>query len=111
MKKSRMFLMNLLLSAVQTRHFLLISLILIVIGALWYKICLYIGLAVLGFCVLLCLFHAIRIQRVTARLHDDDPEFGEMMDSILEDSHAFISDRMAEQDKYMELHGEELYFR
>ena len=108
MKKPKFLMMHFLVWLVQMRRFLFISLLLIVIGVLWSKICLYICLALLGLCILLPLFNTIRFQRMTARMRDDDPEFGEMLNSIMDDPHAFISDRMEEQEKRMELHGEEL---
>lgn len=108
MKKSSFFMTYLLLSAVSFILLLIISLVLTVVGVLGVKICLYIGLALLGLYLVLCLINAARLTNMLNHRTDDDPEFNEMMEGLTTDPNAYLAELMEQQDQNKALHGEQL---
>lgn len=108
MNKCSAFLMNFFLAALKHIGSIVISVVLIVIGAVWSKICLYIGLFLMASNVVVALVNAIRMQRIMNFRFDDDPEFNEMMDRLTADPMAFISETMGNYEERKQLHGEEL---
>lgn len=108
MKKAGMFILNFFLIGVRFWVLLLLALLLLLIGAFWLKPCLYVGVALLAIHFLICLVMAIRTQRITLALSEDNPEFAAKMEQLSEDPHGFLADAMERHEQYRSLHGEEL---
>lgn len=108
MNKISVFLINFFLAAFRHIGSIVISVILIIVGALCSDVCLYIGLFLIASNVIVALVGAIRMQRMMNYRSDDDPEFNEMMDRFSGDPKAFLSEIMETQQKNRSLHGEEL---
>lgn len=108
MKNARMFFLNLIMAMIRFGLLLIVSLVLILIGAVSKNGCLDVGIAFLILYSLLCLVPTIRIQRSVASLSADDPEFGDLIDQIMGDPHGFLKESMEEQEKKQNLHGVEL---
>ena len=64
-------------------HFFYLSIpgIILCIVGIWVKLCLWIGLAILGFDVILSIIEQLRIRKV-AVTPSDNPEFNELMDAF-----------------------------
>jgi len=108
MNKVSAFFTNLFLAAFRHIGSIVISILLLIIGAIWSKTCLYIGLFLLLSNVIVAVVSAIRMQRIMNYRSDDDPEFNEMMDRLTADPKAFLSEMIETQEKNKNLHGEEL---
>ncbi len=107
MNKISTFLINFLLTAFRHIGSIVISVILIIVGGIWSKICLYIGLFLLISNVIVAFVGAIRMQRLV-NYRSDDPAFNEMMDKLNADPKAFVSEVMETQEENKQLHGEDL---
>ncbi|MBE5928399.1 MAG: DUF4375 domain-containing protein [Lachnospiraceae bacterium] len=108
MNKRSFFLANLFLSVARQLRFVVISIILIIVGAICSDICLYIGLFLIALNVIVAFVRAIHMQKMIYYRSDDDPEFNEMMDSLTADPKSFLSERMEDYDRKKQMHGEEL---
>jgi len=108
MKKVSTFFVNLLLTAVRHLGSIVISIILIIVGAIWSKVCLYIGLFLLASNVIVAVVGTIRLQRIMSYRSDDDPEFNEMMDRLTDDPDGLLSDMINGQEQNKNLHGTDL---
>lgn len=108
MNKISLFFVNFLLSAVRHIGSIVISIIFIIVGAIWSKVCLYIGIFLIASNVIVALVGAIRMQKLMNYRSDDDPEFNEMMDELSADPKAFISEVIDAWEEKKALHGEEL---
>lgn len=108
MNKFSAFLTNFFLTAIRHIGSIAISVILIIVGAIWSDVCLYIGLFLIVSNVIVALIGAIRMQRMMDYRSDDDPKFNEMMEKLTADPKAFLSEIMAAQEEHRQLHGEEL---
>ncbi len=95
MSKIRSFLLGFFLTAFKHLGSVIISVTLIIIGAIWSKICLYIGLFLLLSNIIVAVVGAIRMQSIMNILEDADVDldFAKMLE---------------EQEKNKQLHGEEL---
>ncbi len=85
-----------------------ISIILLIIGAICSKVCFYIGLFLLVTNVVVALIYAFRMQSSMKYRSDDNPEFNEMMEKLSSDPKAFLEETMEAQEKNRQLHGEDL---
>ncbi len=108
MLKVSMFRAKLLVSALRFAGLIVVSVILIIVGAIWSNICLYIGLAALVTNIIFVFASAIRMQRIMNYRADNDLEFNEMMDKLTADPKAFLSAIMEPQENNKCLHGEDL---
>ncbi len=108
MNKFSVFLTNLFLTAFRHIGSIVISIILIIVGAIWSKVCLYIGLFLIASNVIVALVGAFRMQNIMNYRSDDDPEFNEMMGNLSSDPNAFLSEIMETQEENRQLHGEDL---
>lgn len=108
MNKFSAFLTNFFLTAFRHIGSIAISVILIIVGVLWSKVCLYIGLFLIVANVIVALVGAIRMQSIMNYHSDDNPEFNEMMEKLSADPKAFISEIMEAQEENKKLHKEEL---
>ena len=108
MSKVSAFFTNLFLATFRHIGSIVISILLLIIGAIWSKTCLYIGLFLLLSNIIVAIVSAIRMQRIMNYRSDDDPEFNEMMDRLTADPKAFLSEMIDTQEKNKNLHGEEL---
>ena len=105
-----MFFVNLLLTAVRHLGSIVISIILIIVGAIWSKVCLYIGLFLLASNVIVAIFGAIRLQKIMSYRSDDDPEFNDelnicrrQIDQIDAEIFDLLNRRMHTSDKIGEI--------
>lgn len=85
-----------------------LSVILIIAGAIWSEICLYIGLVLLAINIIVAFVSTLRMNRTMKSLSNDDPEFGEMLENISSNPMAFMSEIMNAQEENKKLHGEDL---
>lgn len=108
MNKFSTFLTNFFLTAFRHIGSIVISIILLIIGGIWSKVCLCIGLFLIISNVIVAFVGAIRMQNIMNYRSDDDPEFDEMMDRLTADPNAFLSEIMETQDENKKLHGEDL---
>lgn len=108
MNKLSTFLANFFLTAFRHIGSIVISIILLIIAAIWSKICLYIGLFLIISNIIVAFVGAIRMQNIMNYRSDDDPEFNKMMEKLSADPKAFLSEIMETQDKNKHLHGEDL---
>lgn len=108
MKKSSFFFTMLFMNGFRFGLLLLAAVILIVIGALWVDVCLYIGLGVVALYVVICVGLPLRSLCTMKRLCAEDSEFGRMMADFAEDPQSFLADSMERFDGKKQLHGEDL---
>lgn len=108
MNKFSAFFANLFLAAFRHIGSIIISVILLIIGAISSKTCLYIGLFLLLSNVIVAVVSAIRMQSMMNYRSDDDSEFNEMMDRLWADPKAFVGEMIDTQEKNKNLHGTEL---
>lgn len=108
MNKFSAFLTNFFLTAFRHIGSIVISVILIIVGAIWSEICFYIGLFLIASNVIVALVGAIRMQSIMNYRSDDDPEFNEIMEKLSADPKTFLSDIMETQEENRQLHGEDL---
>ena len=108
MNKFSLFLTNFFLTAFRHIGSIVISIILIIVGAIWSKVCLYIGLFLIISNVIVAFVGAIRMQSIMNYRSDDDPEFNEMMEKLTADPNSFLSEIMDTQEENKQLHGEDL---
>ena len=106
--KCGFFMMQVFLNAVRYGLLFILSLVLIVVGAIWSAVCLYIGLGLLLLYLLLCFASAIQNSRTVKRLSEENPEMQTMLDQLMTDPNAFLSDITGEYDEKKKLHGQEL---
>lgn len=108
MKKSSMFFTQLFLNATRFSVLLLIAALFVLVGVVWVEACLYIGYVLLGIYGILCVGSTLLLHMVTARLSDEDSEFGEMMEKLTADPDAFLAEITGNYDELKQLHGEAL---
>lgn len=108
MKKSSMFFMNLFMNAIRCGLLFIIAAIVTIVGIVWIDFCFYIGLGLVVLYLIICLMSAIHMQIIMKQLSNDDPEFNEMIEKLMEDPQAFVSEAMGNYDEMKQLHGEEL---
>ncbi len=108
MKNSHIFLTNFVLSAVRYVLIFAVSAVLLVVGAIWFDICLYIGLGVLVLYLAVCLISAARMLRIMTCMSGDDPEFNEFMANLKEDPMNFLGEIIGANEENRNKHGEEL---
>ncbi len=108
MNKFSIFLTNFFLTAFRHIGSIVISIILIIVGAIWSNICFYIGLFLIVSNLIVALVGAFRMQNIMNYRSDDDPEFNEMMEKLSSDPMAFLSEIMETQEENRQLHGEDL---
>ncbi len=104
MNKVYLFFMHFLLTAFRHIGSIVISTILLIVGAIWSKVCLYIGVFLLVSNVIVALAGAIQMQRII----DNDPEFNEMMEKMSADPKSFLAEIMEKQEANKALRGEAL---
>lgn len=108
MNKFSVFLTNFFLTAFRHIGSIVISIILIIVGAIWSNVCFYIGLFLIVSNLIVALVGAFRMQNIMNYRSDDDPEFNEMMEKLSIDPKAFLSEIMETQEENRQLHGEDL---
>lgn len=108
MNKLSAFLINFFLTAFRHIGSIAISIVLIIVGAIWSNVCLYIGLFLIISNIIVAFVGAIRMQNIMNHLSDDDPEFNEMMEKLTADPKSFLSEIMETQEENKQLHGEDL---
>ena len=108
MNKFSAFFTNFFLTAFRHIGSIVISIILIVVGAIWSKVCFYIGLFLIISNIIVAFVGAIRMQKIINYRSDDDPEFNEMMEKLTADPKSFLSEIMEAQEENRHLHGEDL---
>ena len=108
MNKLSAFLVSFLLALLRHIGSLIISIILIIVGAIFSDICLYIGLFLLASNIIVALVNAIRMARIMSYPYDDDREFNEMLEHAASNPKAFIAESMETYDEKKQLHGEAL---
>ncbi len=108
MKKFSAFFANFFLAAFRHIGSVIISIILLIIGVLWSKVCLYIGLFLILSNIIVALISAVRIQCLMNECSEEDPEFNKTMEKLLADPNAFLSEIMETQEENRQLHGEDL---
>ena len=108
MNKFSVFLTNFFLTAFRHIGSIVISIILIVVGAIWSKVCFYIGLFLIISNIIVAFVGAIRMQNIMNYRSDDDPEFNEMIEKLTADPKSFLSEIMETQEENKQLHGEDL---
>jgi len=101
------FLTNFFLTAFSHIGSIVLSIILIIKGAINSKVCLYIGLFLIISNIIVALVGAIRKQSIM-NYRSDDPEFNEMMENLSANPKVFLSEMMETQEENKQLHGEEL---
>ena len=108
MKKSSLFITNLIINALRYAILLILSIIFIIMGALWIDVCLYIGIALLALYFIICLIFAIRFLHMLDYRSDDNPEFNEMMEHLTSDPEDFMAEIIDKYEEKKKLHGKEL---
>ncbi len=108
MKKLSAFLTNFFLTAFCHIGSIVISIVLIIVGAIWSNVCLCIGLFLIISNIIVAFIGAIRMQSIMNYRSDDDPDFNEMMEKLTTDPKSFLSDIMKTQEENKQLHGEDL---
>lgn len=108
MNKFSAFLTNFFLTAFRHIGSIVISIVLIIVGAIWSNVCFYIGLFLFISNIIVAFVSTIRIQNVMNYRSDDDPEFNEMMDKLTTDPKSFLSEIIETQEENKQLHGEDL---
>ena len=108
MNKFSAFFTNFFLTAFRHIGSIVISIILIIAGAIWSNVCFYIGLFLIALNVIVALVGAFRAQNIMNYRSDDDPEFNEMMEKLTADPKSFLSEIMEAQEENRHLHGEDL---
>ncbi|MBQ8768135.1 MAG: DUF4375 domain-containing protein [Oscillospiraceae bacterium] len=108
MLKVSTFRASLLVSALRFAGLIVVSVILIIVGAIWSDICLYIGLAALATNLIFVFASAIRQHRQINYRDKDNPEFNELMEKLTADPEAFLSEIVGAEENNMLLHGEDL---
>lgn len=108
MNKFSAFLANFFLTAFRHIGSIVISIVLIIIGAIWSNTCLYIGLFLIVSNIIVAFVGAIRMQNIMNYRSDDDPEFNEMMEKLTADPKSFLSEIIQTQEENKQLHGEDL---
>ncbi len=108
MSKFSAFITNFFLTALRHVGSIVISIILIIVGAIWSKVYFYIGLFLIASNVIVALVGAFRMQNVMNYRSDDDPGFNEMMEKLSADPKAILSELMETQEENKQLHGVDL---
>lgn len=108
MNKFSAFVTNFFLTALRHIGSIIISIILMIVGAIWSNVCLYIGLFLIISNIVVAFVGAIRMQQIMNYRSDDDPEFNEMMEKLTADPKSFLSEIMETQEQNKQLHGEDL---
>ena len=108
MSKISMFLANLFLSTVRLLGLIILSVVMMIAGAIWSDMIFNIGLAIAITNVIVVFLYAIHLQRVANYRPDDDPAFNEMMDKLRADPMAFMAEVVGAQEVNKNLHGEDL---
>ncbi len=108
MNKFSAFLTNLFIAAFRHIGSIVISIVLIIVGAIWSNVCFYIGLFLMISNIVVAFVGAISMQKVMNYRSDDDPEFNEMMEKLTADPKSFLSEVMKTQEENKLLHGEDL---
>ncbi len=108
MKKTAVFWTNVFIAAYSRIWAIFISIVLMIVGAIWFKICFYIGLSLLVLTVVGVLLHAFYMQRLMYRVSDDNPDFNAIMEKLSSDPQAFLAAAIEKQEENRNLHGREL---
>lgn len=108
MKKSNLFLTNVLMSAIRYGLIFILALIMTIIGVIWNDIFLYIGLGLLAIYLIICFASAVHMQKVIDDVSNSDLEFSELLERVSADPEAFIAEAMGNYEAKKQLHGEEL---
>lgn len=108
MKKGNMLLVMVFLNLCRYWWLSVMSVILIVAGALWWDVCLYVGLSLLAVTLIIAAAGALRTQIIMRSLTEANPEFNEMMEKLSADPNAFMADVIEGNKEHLQLHGEAL---
>ena len=108
MKKTAAFWTNVFIAAYSRIWLILISIVLMIVGAIWFKICFYIGLCLLILTVVGILLHAVYMQRLMFSVSDDNPDFTAILEKLSSDPQAFLAEAIEKQEENRNLHGREL---
>lgn len=108
MNKVYLFFMHFLITAFRHIGSIAISVILLIVGAIWSKVCLYIGIFLLASNVIVALVGAIRMHIAIKKLAEGDTEYGGLLDKLSADPRGFFAEMMEEQEAKKQLHGQEL---
>lgn len=108
MNKLSVFLTNFFLTAFRHIGSIVISIVLIIVGAIWSNVCLYIGVFLIVSNIIVAFVGAIRIQNIMNYRSNDDSEFNEMMEKLTADPKSILSEIMETQEENKQLHGEDL---
>ena len=108
MSKILIFLTNFIIAAFSHIGSIVLSIILIIIGLLWFEKCLYFGLFLFAANIIVAIVRAIRMQNTMNYRSKDDTEFNEMMDNFSADPKSFLSEIIETQEKNKQLHGKDL---
>ncbi len=107
MKKFSIFLIHFAMGGMRNIFMLILSLILVIVGLIWWDVCQYIGMGILILFLLICLISGLNGYRVMTR-PSGNPELDEAMKRLSDDPKAFFADAMGASVKNRSLHGEDL---
>ena len=94
MKRLAIHLAGFITGGIRFCWLLILALVLVIVGLIWWDACTYVGLGVLALYLLLCLISSLRMVHFMKQM--DSPEFSAMLEQC-----------MAENE-HAQLHGEDL---